>query len=286
MSYLNILKIRNFLPKLVSSSKQLSLMNNSSISSVVLFGTGNVGTHLAKVMVDSGIEIRQIYSRSPNHATELASQKNVMPISDLKDADTSADLWLISVTDDAIKGIVEKLPDFDGIIAHTAGSVSIEALLRFKKRGVFYPFQTLSKERKVDYVDVPFLIEGNDSETTRKLMKLAGILSAKVSEADSHLRARLHIAAVLTCNFVNHLYTLSSDLLEEGGLSFKYLTPLIKETTQKVLYMSPHDAQTGPAIRNDQAIIEKHLAQLKDHPSIQEIYKLLSHDILQYHKRE
>lgn len=261
-------------------------MTQTNISSAVLFGTGNVGTHFAKALIESGIELKQIYSRTPEHAKELGSKKNVVPISDLKEADTSADLWLISVTDDAIPEILDQLPDYDGIVAHTAGSISIDILSRFEKRGVFYPFQTLSKNRAVDYNEVPFLIEGSDPETTRKLLKLAGILSERVSEADSALRARLHIAAVLACNFVNHLYTLSADLLEEGGLSFKYLTPLIKETTQKVLFMSPHDAQTGPAIRNDKAVMAKHLERLADKPALQEIYRLLSNDILQYHKRE
>ncbi|MFO8001690.1 MAG: DUF2520 domain-containing protein [Marinilabilia sp.] len=261
-------------------------MNQSPIRSIVLFGTGNVGTHLARALVESGFELRQIYNRTPDHATEAPIPNSVSAISNLKEADTTADLWLISVTDEAIVTIAENLPDFDGIVAHTAGSVPIDTLSRFPYRGVFYPFQTLSKMREVDYSEVPFLVEGSDAGTTRRLLRLAGILSASVSEADSALRAKLHIAAVLACNFVNHLYTLSADLLEENGLSFKYLTPLIKETTQKVLYMSPQAAQTGPAIRNDKTIIEKHLARLNDKPSLQEIYRLLSQDILRYHKQE
>ena len=256
------------------------------INSVVLFGTGNVGTHLAHVISESGFDLRQVYSRNPGNADEIAIPKNAKAISDLQYADTTADLWLISVTDDAIPSIVQNLPDFDGIVAHTAGSMPIDALGRFPKRGVFYPFQTISKNRDIEFSEVPLLIEGNQPETTHKLLRLAGALSANVSEADSDLRARLHIAAVLACNFVNHLYTLASDLLEEGGLSFKYLTPLIKETTKKVLYISPHDAQTGPAIRNDRHVMEKHLQQLKNKPNLQEIYRLLSNDILQHHKKE
>ncbi len=260
-------------------------MNNIPINSVVIFGTGNVGTHLAQIMMKSGVEIRQIFSRSPDHARNLATKKHTNAISDLKEADVTADLWLISVADDAIETITANLPIYHGIVAHTAGSVSIDALSRFESRGVFYPFQTLSKEREVDYSEVPFLIEGSDPATTRKLLRLAGILSTKVSEADSGLRSSLHIAAVLSCNFVNHLYTLSSDLLESGGLSFKYLTPLIKETTEKILSLSPQDAQTGPAIRNDQGVMKKHLELLADRPALQKIYQILSNDILQYHNR-
>lgn len=261
-------------------------MNNTNIVSVVLLGTGNVGTHFTKALTDSGVEIRQIYSRSQENAEEIALPKKIQAISNLNEADTTADLWLISVSDDAIPEIAGALPDFGGIVAHTAGSIPLDVLSRFKKRGVFYPFQTLSKERVINYNDVPFLIEGSDPETTQRLLKLAGILSAKVSQADSSLRATLHIAAVLSCNFVNHLYSLSADLLESGGLSFKYLTPLIKETTQKILYMSPQEAQTGPAIRNDKEVIDKHLNRLADNPSLREIYRLLSYDILKYHKRE
>ncbi len=260
-------------------------MNSPSIKSVVIFGTGNVATHLAQVMTESGVEIRQIYGRTPENARHLASEKEVKAISTPGEADTTADLWLISVTDDAVGAIAEKLPDFSGIVAHTSGSISIEVLNRFQKRGVFYPFQTLSKNREVDYNEVPFLIEGNDQETTKQLLRLAGILSTNVSEADSELRATLHIAAVLSCNFVNHLYTLSADLLENAGLSFKYLTPLIKETTQKVLSMSPREAQTGPAIRKDQTVMDKHVNKLVLKPHLQHIYRLLSEDILRYHHK-
>ncbi|MGM0377881.1 MAG: DUF2520 domain-containing protein, partial [Bacteroidota bacterium] len=184
----------------------------NKINSVVLFGTGNVGGHLAHVIAESGFDLRQIYSRNPDNASEIALPKKTKAISHLKDADTTADLWLISVTDDAIPSIVQELPQFEGIVAHTAGSIPIDVLDRFKKRGVFYPFQTLSKSREIDFSEVPLLIEGNNPETTHKLLRMAGVLSANVSEADSSLRARLHIAAVLACNFVNHLYTLSSDL--------------------------------------------------------------------------
>jgi predicted short-subunit dehydrogenase-like oxidoreductase (DUF2520 family) len=254
------------------------------ISSVVLFGSGNVATHLAKALNDSGIEVRQVYSRTPEHAYKLAESKQVDAITRLSEADTSADLWLISVTDNAIEQIASGLPPFKGIVAHTAGSIPIDVLSGFPNYGVFYPFQTLSKERNVDYNDVPFLIEGNNEETTRRLLKLAGVLSAKVSKADSSVRATLHIAAVLSCNFVNHLYTLSADLLEKHGLSFDYLTPLIKETTQKVLYLSPREAQTGPAIRNDTEVMAKHLERLSGNPSVQKIYELMSNEILQDHK--
>jgi predicted short-subunit dehydrogenase-like oxidoreductase (DUF2520 family) len=261
-------------------------MGNSNISSVVLFGTGNVGSHLAKALINSGIELKQIYSRNPTHAEELATKKGVPPIWNLKEADTSADLWLISVSDDAISPIAESLPEYNGIVAHTAGSIPIDILARFSKRGVFYPFQTLSKNREIDYNEVPLLVEGSDADTVNKLLRLARILSVNVREADSSQRATLHIAAVFSCNFVNHLYTLSADLLEAGGLSFKYLVPLIKETTRKILHMSPRDAQTGPAIRDDKAVMQKHIEQLTGNTSLQEIYRLLSNDILQYHKQK
>ena len=261
-------------------------MANTKITSIVLFGTGNVGAHLAHTIAESGFDLRQIYSRTQENASEMALPQNARPISDLSEADTSADLWLISVSDDAIPEMVNELPDYHGIVAHTAGSIPIDALSRFQRRGVFYPFQTLSKNREIDFSEVPLLIEGSDPDTTHKLLRLAGILSANVSEANSALRARLHIAAVLACNFVNHLYSLSADLLEEGGLSFKYLTPLIKETTRKVLLISPREAQTGPAIRNDKKVMEKHLEQLREKPALQEIYRLLSNDILQYHDKQ
>ncbi|SFD86560.1 Rossmann-like and DUF2520 domain-containing protein [Thermophagus xiamenensis] len=257
------------------------------ISSVVIFGSGNVATHLAKAFSSNGISIRQIYSRNYQHARALASQFNeTKAIEHPQQADTGADLWLIAVVDDAIKEIVSALPPFNGIVTHTAGSISMDVLSRFPHHGVFYPFQTLSKERKIDYNSLPLLIEGSDNVTTQKLLKLARTVSPIVSEADSGTRGILHIAAVFSCNFVNHLYTLSADLLANNGLSFDFLTPLIQETTRKILTMPPQKAQTGPAIRNDKTVMNKHLEQLKDNPTLKKIYQLMSENIIHYHQAQ
>ncbi|MGQ1891428.1 Rossmann-like and DUF2520 domain-containing protein [Thermophagus sp. OGC60D27] len=257
----------------------------SPITSAVIFGSGNVATHLGRAMTQAGITIRQIYSRNQAHARELANLTGSVPITELKNADSNADLWIISVSDDALDSITKQLPSYKGIIVHTAGSIGMESLSQFQHFGVFYPFQTLSKKRDIDYKELPLLVEGSDPTTTQKLLLLASKVSTKVTKADSALRATLHIAAVLSCNFVNHLYTLSADLLENNNLSFDFLTPLIKETTQKILTMPPVEAQTGPAIRNDQSVMNKHLDRLSHNPSLKKIYELMSKSIVQYHNK-
>ena len=256
------------------------------ITSVVIFGSGNVATHLGKAFAQTGITIQQVYSRNQAHANELANITHSVAITEPGKADTNADLWIISVSDDAIKKIIDHLPPYDGIVVHTAGSVAMETLSQFQHFGVFYPFQTLSKEREINHNDLPLLVEGSDPSTTQRLLNLASQISNKVTIADSGLRATLHIAAVLSCNFVNHLYTLSADLLGKNNISFDFLMPLIKETTQKILSMPPADAQTGPAIRNDQSVIEKHLIRLSDNPSLKKIYDLMSKSIIQYHNKQ
>lgn len=258
-------------------------MHHSDLTTAVLFGSGNVATHLGRVLAASGINWLQVYSRNLHNAGTLASQLSAQPIDDPSLADTSADLWLIAVSDDAIAPLAGLLPSFKGIVAHTAGSVSMDVLSKFIHAGVLYPVQTFSKETKPDPANIPLLIEGSDKETTQRLMALAGFISDQVLEAGSRQRELLHLTAVLSCNFVNHLYAISSSILEQEALSFDLLRPLIEETTRKALSMPPYLAQTGPAVRNDRIVLSKHLEMLASNSHYKAIYKAITDHILKFY---
>jgi predicted short-subunit dehydrogenase-like oxidoreductase (DUF2520 family) len=150
---------------------------------------------------------------------------------------------------------------------------------RVKRYGSLYPLQTFSKQREADFWNVPFFIEAVRKEDAEYLKTIAGSLSSKIYEADSEQRKYLHLAAVFACNFVNHLYALSADILERYNLPFDLLLPLIDETARKIHELPPNYAQTGPAVRYDKNIIDKHLIMLTDRPEVQEIYRLLSENI-------
>nr|WP_319397794.1 DUF2520 domain-containing protein [uncultured Carboxylicivirga sp.] len=247
---------------------------------IVLIGSGNVATHLGNALYEAGHKIVQVYSRSKENAINLSASIESTGITDLSKIDTSADIYIISVKDDALSEVAELMPKVEGLVVHTAGSVEIEVLSVFENYGVLYPFQTFTKASKVNFGSVPVLVESNTEKNTETLLNLGHTLSKNVLKADSKQRAQLHIAAVYSCNFVNLMYRLADDVLQESGLPFSLLQPLILETANKVQALSPSETQTGPASRDDQQTILKHKEVLADHNELSEIYNLLTDSIL------
>lgn len=250
---------------------------------IVIIGAGNLATHLAKALIHAGHVIRAIYSRSPASAETLAESigANIPVVHHLQDI-PDASIYLIAVTDTALPQIATCWPKHrrKGIVAHMAGAVPMDVLKTCGSgHGVFYPLQTFSKKREVAFSNIPCFIEGNTAEASSVLEELAASVSTSVHVLDSRRRKCLHLAAVFACNFVNHLYHLSSTLLEDEGLDPRWLNPLIEETAQKIKSLSPQQAQTGPAVRGDQAVMQQHLEQLSTYPELQSLYEYLSRSI-------
>lgn len=235
---------------------------------ISIIGNGNVATHLYRAFnriaptLSSLPEVKIINSRTLEGLPEMS------------------DLLLISVKDDAIKDVAERLKGKGKLMAHTSGSVGMEILNGCcDKTGVFYPLQTFSKEKELDYEEIPFFIEGEDEETAGELADYARLISRNVTFADSQQRKQLHISAVFACNFSNHLVALADKLLQENGMDYKLLLPLLKETVKKLETLTPQGAQTGPAVRGDLKILKSHEEMLKDNKEMLEIYRLLSESI-------
>ncbi|WP_430809739.1 MULTISPECIES: Rossmann-like and DUF2520 domain-containing protein [unclassified Carboxylicivirga] len=246
---------------------------------IVFIGSGNVATHLAKALYASGHTVMQVFSRQLTHAKELADQVAASAVSDLDLLTRQADLYIISVKDDALLTVAAAMPDVEGRVVHTAGSVAMDVLSRFKQHGVFYPFQTFTKQRATDFKQIPILVEASDMASVHSLLELAHSLSETVLEASSKQRGDLHIAAVFACNFVNQMYRVAEETLEASALPFDLLKPLIAETAQKIMALSPAQTQTGPAARNDQDVINKHLDALAHQPELQNLYRVLTDSI-------
>lgn len=252
---------------------------------IVLLGSGNVATHLGKALFNAGHEIVQVYSRNILNAISLSEKVEAAGIDSMNSIDQSADVYILALKDDALNTVISGLPELNGLVCHTAGSVSVDVLDKFKKRGVFYPFQTFSKEKEVDFEAIPVLVEAGDEGSLKVLKGLASDISKQVSEVSSLQRGQLHVSAVFACNFVNHMYRLADDLLKDSGLSFDLIKPLIIETAQKVMHLSPGQTQTGPASRNDQKVIEKHLNMLKGQEPYESVYRLITDSIRASAKR-
>ena len=275
-----ILKANIFPLNLLVINKSRMSKNNAFDNGIVILGAGNVATHLAIAFFKSNNKVRFVYNRSINSAKELALQINAEYSDDLKHVPSDADLYLISVKDDAIEGIANKLNIKHGIIVHTAGGISLDIFANtFENFGVFYPLQTFTKSRKIDLSEVPILIEANNEITKSKLFQLAFNITKSVFEIDSEKRKAIHLAAVFSCNFVNHMYFISSELMQNSNSTFDLLKPLIIETVNKAIEMQPENAQTGPALRNDKKVIENHIKMLSRYPEFENIYRFVSDSI-------
>ena len=252
---------------------------------IVLLGSGNVATHLALALKAIGENIVQVFSPNLINAKALADRVDSAYINNLAQINSDADLYIISVKDDAIVEVARKLADVNGLVVHTSGTTDIKVLsTEVKHAGVFYPLQTFSKTKNVDFKTIPLCLEANEASQLELLQLLATRLSNKVYQLDGEKRKVLHLAAVFACNFTNHMYALASQILNANDLHFDIIRPLIAETADKVMLDLPENVQTGPAIRQDEGTINKHLTMLADLPELQEIYQTLSDSIKLVHK--
>lgn len=244
---------------------------------VVVIGSGNVAQHLISVFKESGhIKLIQAFARNANTLLHLLPQEKITGSFDR--IYNEADIYIIAVSDDAIDQVSSQLPFSNRFVVHTSGSAPLEVLNARNKRGVFYPLQTFSKNKNVDFKEIPLCLESEFVGDYTILNQLAHYISQKVYKIDSQQRQALHVAAVFANNFSNHMYKIGSDICEQNNIPFNILRPLIHETADKINGLSPTDAQTGPAIRHDEKTIERHLNFLKDENQ-KEIYTLLTQSI-------
>ncbi len=247
--------------------------------SIVLIGFGNVATHLLRAFSKSSeITVKQVYNRSEIAQNELEDVAFTANISNLEEADC----YIICVSDDAISSVSDQLVFENRFVVHTSGAMSMEKLSNKNRKGVFYPLQSFSKDKSVDFKNIPICIEAVENTDKTILYRLAKNISEQVYEISSDSRAKLHVAAVFVNNFVNYLYTLGKEILDENDLPFDLLKPLITETAHKLTFLEPWEAQTGPAKRNDEKTIQKHL-ELLTNPAHKEIYKMLTMTIQKHY---
>lgn len=257
------------------------------MSKIVFIGSGNVATHLSKALKSSGHQVLQVYSRTLSHAKKLAKEINAGFTDNLGELRADADIYFISVKDNALPEIARNINFGDKLTVHTSGSIGMDILKNVSENyGVFYPLQTFSKQQKIDLNGIPVLIEANKAVNEKKLLTIAGKLAGKknIHRMSSEQRKAVHLAAVFVNNFSNHLYVIGEKILKTKGLSFDILRPLILETARKIQSNSPRKMQTGPAKRSDKKIINEHLMMLSSHPEYKKIYRLMSKSIAESEK--
>ena len=251
---------------------------------VSFIGSGNLAWHLAPALDNSDFPVHEVYSRNPAHAGLLVERLYEADVKATLDFSTSTSrIFIIATSDEAIEEIVQEiiLPD-EAILLHTSGSQPLNILgyAATQHLGVFYPLQTFSKDKKVQFKDVPIFIESADPTTDKVLRGMANALSKNVISINSYERKALHVAAVFASNFTNHMLLVAQDIMKEHSLSYDWLKPLIAEMINKSLSIGPENAQTGPARRGDMEILDKHVEFLQDDLPAAELYRVISQHII------
>lgn len=247
---------------------------------IVFIGAGNLATHLAKSLYNNSFNITQVYSRTLASAQKLASEINATFTDKLDEIVPNADIYIFSIPDSVLESTISKIKvDKNKLFLHTAGSMPLDVFKDYSSRyGVIYPFQTFSKQKEIDFSSTPVFIEANNENDRVLLTEIVNSVTHKVYYLPSEKRQYLHLTGVFACNFTNHMYSIANQILSKEDIPFDVILPLIDETANKVHSLAPEKAQTGPAIRYDENVINKHLSLILDEKT-KDIYKLLSESI-------
>jgi predicted short-subunit dehydrogenase-like oxidoreductase (DUF2520 family) len=253
---------------------------------IILIGSGNTATILGRKCVTSGHRICQVYSRTEKNAGALAQQLNAEAVSSISAISKKADLMIIAIRDEAILPFIQSVETISYPVAHTAGAVPLHAVKNpGNAYGVLYPLQSLRKE--IERIPpMTLLIDGNSAKTRETLLQIATTIAEQVIEADDSLRLKYHLAATLVNNFTNFLFVLAENFCKKENISFTVLQPLIEETTLRMRNISPLEAQTGPAIRNDLITLDMHRKIINDYPALSRIYEMFTREIQNFYFNE
>lgn len=241
----------------------------------VIIGSGNVAYHLAKAFTQNNIKVHQIFGRNEIELSNISNEFNI-PYSN--ENLEEAELYIIAVSDSAVENISELIKNENTLVAHTSGSLPKEILKGKYRKASFYPLQTFSKTKDLDYSKIPFFIEAEDQIDEKSLFELASIISENVEVSTYEKRKYIHLTAVFACNFVNHLFARAKEISDSQDLDFNYFLPLINETVEKIYHLDPKLAQTGPAVRGDERVVKLHEELITNKEQL-DIYKTLNESI-------
>jgi len=245
-----------------------------------LIGSGKLGRQLYREFAQhSSVKLIQWMDRS----ADLPSIQGINLAASL-DSLEEVDCYILAVNDESIEKIASQLPE-NSLIIHTSGGTGLNYISNHKRRGVFYPLQSFSMERMIEFSNLPICIEASNDDDLMFLEQLTLKLKATPININSQKRKSLHLAAVLVNNFTNYLFTQAEGICKKNDISFDLLKPLIHETIDKLNDLKPKEAQTGPAVRGDKKTIKAHLEIIKD-AELKKLYKLLTNSITNYYNNE
>lgn len=250
---------------------------------IVIIGAGRLATHLGSAFVKNGLKVVQIYNRTPEKGRKLAERLGASFTDKFREIRLNADIYILAVSDSVLEELASRLRLKNKCVVHTSGTMELEILAPISSNtGVFYPVQTFSPNRRIDFSMIPVCIEANSKSTERYLTFYAQKITRKIYYLNSERRQLLHLGAVFGSNFTNFIYAVTEELLGSGGIPFELLEPLILQTARNIKHGNLIHSQTGPAARGDMKVLEKHREMLADHPDFLEIYNLITENIIKY----
>jgi predicted short-subunit dehydrogenase-like oxidoreductase (DUF2520 family) len=255
------------------------------IRKIVILGAGNLATNLALGLKKEGYKILQVCNRTEDHGRELAKKVKADYTRDLSKLNLRADLYIISVTDRAIEEIAQQVNVRNKIVVHTSGSVDMDVLRNCSVNyGVLHSPQTFLKSKPVSFKKLHIDIEASNRACEMALVDFAAHFCRNVHVVTSGQRKIIHVAAVFAGNFSNFMYAVANDILSSNHLPFDLMQPIIKKTAKNATYGDPFSRQTGPALREDNEVIDKHIEALSAYPQYRELYDLVTKSIIKYKK--
>ncbi len=250
-------------------------------------GAGRVASALCRRIYAAGINVDRIVSLTEQNGRALADscEASWSPVPEFP---ASTDIIIVAVPDHRLKILLGNIKcGHDTLVVHTAGSFGLDIFPEnITSKGIFYPLQTFSRERNVDFTGLPFLLESSDKKSYDILEKLAAEIGSAPYFFTSKQRKMVHLAAVFICNFTNHMLTSGKQIVEKEGVPFEIFYPLIHETMSKALDTGPENSQTGPAVRNDRNTIEKHMELLSFSPELKKVYNEITMSIIKYYNKK
>lgn len=274
--------------KSLTGIKPINLQGmETGIRNMVVVGSGNIAWHLVRAFSARGIGVLQILAHNEKTARSLSKAFSVPCIMEPALLLKNADLYVLAVQDDRIREVALGLGLKKQLLVHTSGFSSIDLLSGASENtGVLWPLQTFTSGKNVEFGTIPIFIEGRSGIISGRLARFAGLVSERVMITDSPTRQKIHLAAVIASNLTNQLYSISASILERQDIPFSVLAPLILETAMKAGQQHPLRSQTGPAVRKDLYVIEKHLELLRDDPAFRDIYSMITENIMHHHSKK
>ena len=252
-----------------------------TINNITVIGTGNVALQFSKLFLKNKFKIDGIYGRSNFSDSQIDNELYTDKVSNIS---KNSDLYLVAVSDDAYLELLKNIPLKNKFIVHTSGSLVSEMLNSFSERwGCLYPLQTIKKNQLIEWDNIPFFIEASNDNDLELLTHFCYANNLHYSVKNSAQRNKTHIAAVATNNFIYYLLSTIKEYCDKNKINFKNLKPLLDQSLNNVLNFPAHQLQTGPAIRKDLKLIEKHIESLKSEKDLKEIYQLFSEKIIKKH---